>query len=147
MHQLGEWNVGQLVRERFGDKATLVGCTTHHGWVTAASRWDGPAQRKQVLPALPGSVEALLHAALPANFWLALSNNRDLARALDEDRLERAIGVLYLPDTERQSHYFHARLASQFDALLHIDSSTAVTPLETVGRRGAEAPETFPAGL
>lgn len=147
VHQLGEFNVGQLVRERFGERAFLVGCTTHHGWVTAASRWDGPAQRKQVLPALPGSVEAMLHASLPANFCLPLSGNRAVADAFGEPHLERAIGVLYLPATERQSHYFFARLAQQFDALLHIDGSTAVTPLETIGRLGAEAPETYPAGL
>ncbi len=146
VRQRGELNVGQLVRERYGGKARLIGCSTYHGAVTAASRWDGPAQRKQVLPALPGSIEALLHQALPASFLLPLSGNGSAA-ALDEQRLERAIGVLYLPETERQSHYFYARLPRQFDALLHIDRSSAVTPLETVGRPGAEVPETFPAGL
>ena len=146
VHEHGEFNVGQLVRERYGKRARLIGCSTFHGTVTAASRWDGPAERKQVLPALPGSVEALLHEALPVNFVLPLADSA-LAGAFPQQCLERAIGVLYLPATERQSHYFFARLPGQFDALLHIDRSSAVTPLETVGRPGAEPPETFPAGL
>ena len=147
MHKHGEFNVGQLVRERYGNRARLIGCSTYQGTVTAASRWDGPAECKQVLPALPGSVEALLHEALPANFVLPLSGDGALADAFSQPCLERAIGVLYLPATERQSHYFSARLPAQFDALLHIDCSSAVTPLETVEPRGPEPPETFPAGL
>ena len=144
-HSLGEWNVGQLVRARHGRQARLIGCSTYDGWVTAASRWDGPAERKRVLPALPGSVEALLHETMPGNFFLPL--NGPLAGLLAEKRLERAIGVLYLPATERQSHYFLASLPGQFDAVLHIDHSTAVAPLEAHERPGGEAPETYPAGV
>jgi erythromycin esterase-like protein len=146
-HNLGEWNVGQLVRERHDGHARLIGCTTYDGWVTAATRWDGPAQRKRVLPALHGSHEALLHEHLPANYLLPLTQGTLIARALEEKWLERAIGVLYLPATERQSHYFFACLPRQFDAILHIDRSSAVTPLETVGRSNGEAPETFPVGV
>lgn len=147
VHNLGECNLGQLLRERHNGRARLIGCTTYDGSVTAASRWDGPAQRKRVLPALQGSYEALLHEHLPANYVLPLAEGTPIARALREKWLERAIGVLYLPATERQSHYFFACLPRQFDAILHIDRSSAVTPLETVGRPGGEAPETFPEGV
>jgi erythromycin esterase-like protein len=146
-HNLGEWNLGQLMRERHGARVRLIGCSTYDGWVTAASRWDGPAQRKRVLPALQGSYEALLHEHLPSNYVLPLTAGTPIAGAFGEKWLERAIGVLYLPATERQSHYFFACLPRQFDAVLHIDRSNAVTPLETVGRPGAETPETFPAGV
>lgn len=146
-HNLGEWSLGQLLRERHNGKVRLIGCTTYDGWVTAASRWDGPAQHKRVRPALHGSHEALLHEHLSANFLLPLTQGSTIARALAEKWLERAIGVLYLPATERQSHYFFACLPSQFDAVLHIDRSTAVTPLETVGRSNGEPPETYPVGL
>ena len=145
--RLGEWNVGQLIRERHGEQARLVGFSTYEGWVTAASRWDGPAERKRVLPALPGSYEALLHEALPRNYLLALTPGTDVARALEERRLERAIGVLYLPATERQSHYFFASLPRQFDAVIHCDSTEALTPLEILGRPGPEVPETYPEGI
>lgn len=147
MHKHGELNVGQLVRERYGNRARLIGGSTYHGTVPAAACWDGPTECKQVLPALPGCVEALLHEALRANFLLPLSGDSALADALAQPCLERAIGVLYLPATERQSHYFSARLPSQFDALLHMDCSSAVTPFETMALPGAESPETFPAGL
>jgi erythromycin esterase-like protein len=144
---LGEWNVGQLARERYGDIARLIGFSTYQGWVTAASSWDGPAERKRVLPALPGSVEALLHNALPGNFILPLMAGTSAAQALDARKLERAIGVLYLPRTERQSHYFHASLPRQFDAVIHFDVTGALTPLEVMGRPGAEFPETYPEGI
>ena len=145
--QLGEWNVGQLVRERHGANARLIGFSTYQGWVTAASRWDGPAERKRVLPALPGSHEAMLHRALPGNFVLPLPPGSSAAQALEERKLERAIGVLYLPATERQSHYFHASLAHQFDAVVHCDTTDALTPLEVFGRAGGELPETYPEGF
>ena len=144
---LGEWNVGQLARERYGASARLIGFSTYQGWVTAASSWDGPAERKRVLPALPGSVEAALHDALPANFILPLPQGSDAAKVLEARKLERAIGVLYLPKTERQSHYFHASLARQFDAVIHLDVTGALTPLEVMGSPGAEFPETYPEGI
>lgn len=146
-HNLGEWNLGQLVRARHGVRARLIGATTYEGWVTAASRWDGPAERKRVLPALPGSCEAQLHQAMPGNYVLPLRPGSEAAGALRDKRLERAIGVLYLPATERQSHYFFACLPDQFDAVLHIDRSDAVEALETLGGHAREAPETFPAGV
>jgi len=145
--QLGEWNLGQLTRERFPGETCLVGFSTYEGTVTAASHWDGMAERKRVLPALPDSYEALLHQAEPANFVLPLTADSDQARALAERRLERAIGVLYIPATERQSHYFFASLPRQFDALVHIDNSTAVVPLDADSAPGAEVPETYPSGV
>ncbi len=145
--RLGEFNVGQLVRERYGSAARLIGFSTYEGWVTAASRWDGPAERKRVLPALAGSYEALLHEALPRNYVLPLTPGSAVARALEEARLERAIGVLYMPATERQSHYFFASLPRQFDAIIHCDTTDAVSPLEIIGRPGAEVPETYPEGI
>ncbi len=146
--RLGEWNVGQLVRERHGDDTFLLGFTTYDGSVAAASSWDGVVERKQVLPALPESHEALLHECGAGNFYLPLRGDSAASKIFDKRRLERAIGVLYLPATERQSHYFYARLARQFDAVIHIDRTSAVTPLdEAGGRHTAEAPETYPAGV
>jgi erythromycin esterase-like protein len=144
----GELNVGQLVREHYGRAALLVGFTTYSGSVTAANDWDAPAERKQVRPALPGSYEALFHTTeLPA-FELALRGTSIAAEQLRQPRLERAIGVIYRPDTERMSHYFYARLADQFDALVHFDHSRAVEPLErTAEWERSEVPQTFPVGV
>jgi erythromycin esterase-like protein len=144
--EAGEFNVGQLVRERYADESVLVGFTTHHGTVTAASNWDAPAERKRVRPALPGSYEALFHEVAIPRFMLDLRNG-DPAESLREPRLERAIGVIYRPETERQSHYFHARLADQFDAVLHFDETRAVEPLERVAAPSGEVAETFPTGV
>jgi len=142
MGEGGELNVGQLVRERHGDAAFLIGQTTHHGTVTAATDWDGPAERKRVRPALTGSYEALFHEVGHDAFVLSLREAPDLSR-----RLERAIGVIYRPETERISHYFNARLAHQFDVVIHRDETTALRPLEQTPTwdRG-DLPETFPTG-
>jgi len=143
----GELNVGQLVREAHGDDARLIGFTTYHGTVTAASEWDGPAERKRVRPGIAGSYEALLHDAGVADFILPLRGNA-AARALDAEKLERAIGVIYLPATERMSHYFGASLPRQFDAVIHIDETRAVEPLERFEREHTrEMPETYPSTL
>ena len=143
----GELNVGQLVRQHFGAEAVVLGFTTHHGTVTAASDWDEPAERKSVRPALAESYEALFHDG-PANFFLDLRSPTDVRRALDAPRLERAIGVIYQPRTERLSHYFSARLPRQFDGVLHYDATRAVEPLERTGLWDAgELPETFPTSL
>ena len=148
MGEEGEWNVGQLARERWGGDAVLVGFTTHHGTVTAASDWDRPGERKRVRPALPGSWESLFHALEVPDFLLPLRGRPELARALAGPRLERAIGVVYLPRSERASHYFHARLAEQFDAVVHLDETRAVEPLEPSREwHGGEPPETFPSGV
>jgi erythromycin esterase-like protein len=143
----GELNVGQLVRERFGDRAYSIGFSTYDGTVTAASEWDGPAELKKVQPGLEGSYEAILHAVGESNFWLDLrdARMRDLLRA---EKLNRAIGVIYLPRTERQSHYFHVRMAEQFDALLHFDRTRAVRPLEIESDWvHEESPQTYPSAL
>lgn len=148
MTQRGELNIGQLMRERHGGDVVNVGFTTYSGTVTAASDWGAPAERKRVRRALPDSYEALLHASgLPALLLCPLPTG-DSGRALSEPRLERAIGVIYRPQTERQSHYFAASAARQFDALVHIDHTRAVEPLE----RGepwelGEPPETYPTAL
>jgi erythromycin esterase-like protein len=142
----GELNVGQLVRERHGDQAVLVGFTTYAGTVTAASDWDEPARNRRVRPALEGSWEELLHRLKTPRFLLDL---HDPAELLLESRLERAIGVVYRPETERISHYFHAELADQFDAVVHVDVSTALEPLEPGNAWHPEegAPETYPFGV
>jgi erythromycin esterase-like protein/predicted phosphoribosyltransferase len=148
MSKRGELNLGQLVREHYGSGARLVGFTTHHGTVTAASSWDGAAERKRVRPGLPGSYEALLHAQQAGRFMLPLSAGAAATETLREARLERAIGVIYRPETERASHYFRARLADQFDAVLHFDETCALTPLErTAEWETGELPETFPFGV
>ena len=144
----GEWNVGELARKAYGPDACLIGFTTYDGRVTAASEWDGPAEHKQVRPALPGSYEHLLHRVGMERFFLPLREPGAAREVLMEGRLERAIGVLYLPRSERQSHYFMAQLARQFDAVIHIDRTSAVTPLDaTGGWHSDEPPETYPQGL
>jgi erythromycin esterase-like protein/adenine/guanine phosphoribosyltransferase-like PRPP-binding protein len=145
-HQ-GEHNVGQLLRERFGTAAVNIGFTTHHGTVTAASEWDGPPERKQVRASLAGSYERLFHEAGIPRFLLSLRDPA-LGPALAGPHLERAIGVLYIPRTERQSHYFYARLADQFDYVIHIDETHALEPLErSAGWEAGEVAETYPSGL
>src|SRR3954452_7591928 len=147
MGDSGEWNVGQLSREHFGKEAFLVGFTTYTGTVTAASDWDAPAERKQVRPGMAGSWEALFHQVGPQDFLLPIRGGAPAADGLNEVRLERAIGVIYRPDTERVSHYFEARISRQFDALIHLDQTRAVEPLDrTAGWETGELPETFPSG-
>jgi erythromycin esterase-like protein len=144
----GEFNIGQLVREHYGEKALSVGFTTHHGTVTASSDWDGPAERKRVRPSLPGSYEELFHETGLGNFWLDCHADAEVAAVLRQPRLERAIGVIYRPDTERQSHYFHSSLPDQFDGIIHYDATRAVEPLErTVEWSVGETDETYPSGL
>jgi len=145
MGQRGELNIGQLARERYNRDAVLVGFTTHHGTVTAASDWDAPAERKWVRPALPGSYEALFHTTDVARFLLNWRSGDTATEGLREARLERAIGVIYRPETERLSHYFRTLLPGQFDAVLHFDETRAVEPLErTPEWEKGEVPETFP---
>lgn len=148
MGHRGELNLGQLVRQRYGKNAVLVGFTTCAGTVTAASGWDGPAERKHVRPALPGSYEALFHETGVPNFLLSLDRHERVTSLLQEPRLERAIGVIYLPQSERVSHYFHAQLSTQFDVILHFDETRAVEPLErTAAWEAGEVPETYPSML
>src|SRR5688572_6731673 len=148
MGQEGEWNVGQLVRERHQDDAKLIGFTTYQGTVTAASNWDAAAERKRVLPALEGSYEALFHDTNIPRFMLTFGETDHVTAALHEPLLERAIGVIYRPETERASHYFQAHLSAQFDAVLHFDETRAVEPLERTSEwEAGEVPETFPTGI
>jgi erythromycin esterase-like protein len=142
----GELNLGQLVRERFARHVWLVGFTTHMGTVTAARNWDEPAERRRVRPSLPGSYERLFHESGIKHFFVIL---RDEAASgvLREPRLERAIGVIYRPETERASHYFRARLSDQFDAVLHINETSALQPLETWAADETDVPETYPTGI
>src|SRR5881227_89888 len=145
MHARGELNMGQLAREHFGERVFAIGFSTYCGTVTAASDWGAPAERKRVRPALAGSYEALFHAAEHIRFLLTWRDNDTLAVGLREPRLERAIGVIYRSETERQSHYFRARLPDQFDAVLHFDETRAVKPLEATAEwEAGEVPETFP---
>ena len=145
MSQHGEHNVGQLIRERFGKEAVLIGFSTYHGSVTAASDWGADAERKNVRPALRGSYEELFHETGLDRFWIDLRDGSGMPDALCGPRLERAIGVIYRPESERLSHYFHARLPKQFDAIIHIDETRALEPLEraSIWDKG-ELPETFP---
>jgi len=147
MRERGEHNVGQLLRETYGDDARLIGFTTYSGAVTAATDWDEPARHRRVRPGLPGSWEELFHQVGVQQFFLDLG--RSELPELHEPRLERAIGVIYRPETERISHYFSARIAQQFDGVIHIDTTSALLPLEPgeLWRPGEEPPETYPTGL
>ncbi|MCZ4494636.1 MAG: Erythromycin esterase [Conexibacter sp.] len=137
----GQLNVGQLVRERHGGDAFLIGFSTYTGTVTAASDWGRPAERKHVRRALPGSWEELFHEQGVPAFLIDPTT-------LHGRRLQRAIGVIYRPETERMSHYFHARIAQQFDAVIHLDETHALEPLErTAGWETGELPETYPWGV
>jgi erythromycin esterase-like protein/predicted phosphoribosyltransferase len=148
MGDRGELNLGQLVREEFGAEAITVGFTTHTGTVTAATAWDGPAHRRHVRPSLSGSVERLFHDTGVPRFLLALRNDPELQTVFAVPRLERAIGVIYAPETERRSHYFHTRLADQFDFMLHFDETRAVEPLERTSTwEVGDVAETFPSGF
>ncbi len=141
----GELNVGQIVRDRHARDAVLVGFTTYAGTVTAARDWDSPAERRRVRPAMAGSYEHVFHEAGIGNFLRLLDHQHELAWSLAEPLLERAIGVIYRPERERESHYFNASLSRQFDAVLHYDVTRAVEPLERTARWAAgELPETFP---
>jgi erythromycin esterase-like protein len=146
MSRRGEVNVGQLVRELWPSKVFSIGFTTHNGRVTAASEWGGPAERKRVRPALYGSYEDAFHLQQEPMMLIPTSapGNEDLGTY----RLERAIGVIYRPESERTSHWFHADLRSQFDAVIHIDTTTALQPLERTSLWDmGEPPETYPSGL
>lgn len=147
MGERGELNVGQLMRERFPGITVNVGYTTAHGTVTAATDWGEPLELKRVRPALSDSYEHLFHEIPTPRFFLPL-HHEPVRHLLMKPRLERAIGVIYRPDTERQSHYFHASLSSQFDAVLHFDHTSAVRPLEVTPQWTLpEVPETFPSGV
>ncbi len=144
----GEYNIGQLVREVEGRNALAVGFSTCRGTVTAASEWDGVPENKTIMEPFAGSYEELFSYVQEKNFILDLREPNEMVDLLREPRLQRAIGVVYHPDTERASHYYEARLPEQFDFLIHFDTTTAVEPLD--GRlhwERAEYEDTFPFGL
>jgi erythromycin esterase-like protein len=144
----GELNLGQLLRERHGRDTFNVGFTTYTGTVIAAREWDSPGLERRVRPALWGSYEALLHqVGLPA-FLLRMEDLGEAGAALRDRRLERAIGVIYAPQSERHSHYFSAELPAQFDAVLHYDTTSAVQPLDQhAGHEEEDAADTWPSGM
>jgi erythromycin esterase-like protein len=149
MGEHGQLNLGQLVREHNPAGETfLLGFSTHSGTVTAASDWGAPHELKTVVHALPGSFEHLLHSIGLGDFVLPIRGNKTVADALPRRQLERAIGVIYRPETERASHYFHADMARQFDAVIHVDHSKAVRPIDHSEHWPQdEAPETYPTGI
>jgi len=144
----GELNIGQLCREHYGHEACAIGFGTHGGTVAAATDWGGAMEIKRVNPSRPGSYEALFHASGHARALLDLrEGERPDARAiLMEPRLERFIGVIYRPDTERWSHYASASLPEQFDAWVWFDESSAVAPIGDA-RVAEDLPDTCPFGL
>ncbi|HET9643306.1 MAG TPA: erythromycin esterase family protein [Burkholderiaceae bacterium] len=148
----GEVNLGQLVRERAPElgESRLIGFTTHAGTVTAATDWDGAAELKTVLPSRSGSHERLLHDVGLPLFLLPLSGHPELQQALAQPRLERAIGVIYRPDTELYSHYFRSWLPGQFDAVVHVDQTRALPPLDRSAfwpHAHTPEPDTYPSGV
>jgi erythromycin esterase-like protein len=144
----GELNLGQLLRERHGKATYNLGFTTYTGTVIAAKEWDGPGLRRRIRPALPGSYEHLFHEVGLSRFLLRMEELGEAAAGLRERRLERAIGVVYAPRTERWSHYFQVDLPAQFDAVVHYDETWALKPLDAdAGHEEEDAPDTYPFGL
>jgi protein-L-isoaspartate(D-aspartate) O-methyltransferase len=145
----GERNVGQLCRTQLARGVYIVGFGTDHGTVAAASNWDEPMQRMNVRPSDSASYERVFHeAGIPAfTLHLREPSRRAVREELEQPRLERAIGVIYRPDTELASHYFYASLAHQFDEYVWFDETRAVRPLGTTPRRNAEVADTYPFGL
>jgi erythromycin esterase-like protein len=147
MSELGEVNLGQLLREQYGSTVYSIGFSTYTGTVTAASEWDAPPECKEVKPGLAGSYELLFHLVPYPNFLLNL-NDIELETYLRYPRLQRAIGVIYSPDTERKSHYYFTRLPYQFDSIIHFDETSAVVPLEvSVNWEHEDISETYPSGI
>jgi erythromycin esterase-like protein len=147
MGERGEINIGQLCRQHFGDAAALIGFGTHAGTVAAASEWDAPMEIKTVRPSRPDSYEAWCHEAGEPRFLLDLRHGArpELREALAGPRLERYIGVIYRPETERWSHYAASVLPDQYDAFVWFDHTSAVTPLP--GKVAAGEDESYPFGL
>ncbi len=140
--------LGQLAREAYGRDALLVGLGTFAGTVTAASDWGGPATIMRVAPAREDSTEALLHETGLTNLVLVMGEDERATAALQPTRLQRAIGVIYRPPTERVSHYVFADVTRQFDVLIHLDTTTAVEPLDPdPGWQGEDVAQTYPSGV
>ncbi|HSP32149.1 MAG TPA: erythromycin esterase family protein [Halomonas sp.] len=147
MGRWGEFNVGQLAREKYAQNALLVGFTTAIGEVTAASNWNEPGERKSIREPLEGSYERLFHQVKSKRFLLDLRERNAATAVLETPRLHRAIGVIYRPETERQSHYFLSTLSQQYDFILHIDKTHALEALAVVSpERDNEPADTYPTG-
>ncbi|MDQ3322417.1 MAG: erythromycin esterase family protein [Acidobacteriota bacterium] len=147
MGERGELNLGQLVREKYKNEARLIGFSTHTGTVAAATNWDEPARIKRMRPSHKDSYEQIFHRTELGNFFLNL-REPEIEDLLRRPQLERAVGVIYRPETERVSHYFTAVLSEQFDGIIHFDETSAVEPLDkTASGTHEDAPETFPDGL
>jgi erythromycin esterase-like protein len=146
-----ELNLGQLIRQAFLQEVFSIGCGTYTGTVAAADEWDGDMHIMNVVPSLPKSYELLMHETGIKSFWLDLRTgvcNENLREELMKKRLERFIGVIYRPDTERQSHYSHAILPEQFDGFLWFDATRAVRALEAhQPKTPQELHETYPFGF
>ncbi len=148
MSRRHELNIGQLVRESFGEDALHIGFSTCRGTVSAASNWDAPIEKKRVRAPLPDSYEDVFHRVNFDNFYVNLRENNEATELLREPRLQRAIGVIYRPESERTSHYFYACLPQQFDFIIHFDETSAVEPLDIpVHWHRGELDETYPSGL
>ena len=146
MGHRGEWNVGQLLKQRLGKRVFSIGFSTYAGTVTAAHDWNEEPRQITVNPGLPGSYEDLFHRTGRKDFWLDLTTGGDAVDLLREPRLQRAIGVIYRPLTERHSHYFSSCLPEQFDAVIHIDHTTAIQPLDPFAAPARDRPSADPAG-
>lgn len=148
MAERKEHNLGQLVREKFNTSHFLLGFSTAQGAVTAASSWDGPFEKKYIRRPIQGSYEWLFHQLDQKNFILNLREETALNRLLKSPQLQRAIGVIYRPETERISHYYFSRLPYQFDAIVHLDNTKPLVPLEQLSRSSnQELPDTYPEGF
>jgi len=158
MGMRGELNLGQLCKERWGKDAATIGFGTHAGTVAAASDWDEPMEVMDVRVSLRDSYERAFHdatreGAKATRFLLDLREGvHDAVREeLQVPRLERFIGVVYRPGTERFSHYAQAVLPAQFDAYAWFDETTAVAPLDATARGAGDVsgalPDTYPFGL
>lgn len=128
-NRYGELNVGQLIREKYKADAFLIGFTTNRGTVAAASFWDGPVEKKDLTPSLVESYEHLFHRSEIPDFYLLLRNNEQLS-FLQQERLQRAIGAVYMPKTEPNRHYFNTSITNQFDAVIHFDHTMSIQPLD-----------------
>jgi len=143
----GEFNIGQLVKEKYGNECLNIGFSTSYGTVTAASNWDDPAEVKTIRRPLSESYEGLFSRLQEKRFYLDL-RLPEVAECLRDERLQRAIGVIYRPETERYSHYFHASLPAQFDFMIHIEETTALEALPAFPHpRPGDLDETYPYGL
>lgn len=148
MGERGELTLGRLARERHGSDAVAVGMTTFSGSVTASADWGMAGLRRNVRPALEGSLEHLFHSSGLDSFIVIPERGSGIAQRLSQPRLERAIGVVYRPQTERESHYRWGRASDEFDAIIHIDETRALAPLDRGAEwHGGEPPETYPTAL